>query len=285
MYYQFEVLAKLTELWQSRIDSCPESPTLEYCGLLQGQNGIEYTFRLLSGSVDVPSSDKEYAFYDKLLVEDTGDTSEGGDNLPVEVLFDDLGVSGLLFPLNRYTKSYWEKQDSRMQQEILVADVRNVCMDRNRQHTMVSLRTWGRLTLKEGSVYRLSPRLVDFNTTKVLSALFEIDLTWESEKEYYGDEGEEAHYGVPFLQLIIEPTSFGTISAAKQFAKTENDIQKLFRDLKNLGNETAGSLVLKASQHKATLRILSNRLSVIWGPPGKHFSSVVLFFYPAPPYD
>ncbi|KAF9560961.1 hypothetical protein CPC08DRAFT_735698 [Agrocybe pediades] len=279
---QFEVLAKLTELWQSRIDSCPEAPTLEFIGVTQGRNGIEYTFRLISGTVDVPSSDKEYAFFDKLLVEDTPSDEEGGggDNLPVEVLFDDLGVSGLLFPLNRYTKLHWEKQHARVQQEILVADVRNVYMDAERQHTMVTVRTWGttnKSILKQGSVYRLSPRLVDFNTTKILSALFEIDLTWESEKEYYGEEEDDTHYGVPFLQLIIDPASFGGVSGsadAKQYVKTEGDIQKLFRDLKGLGNEKAGSLVLKASQHRATQRILSNRLSVIWGPPGTHRENV-----------
>jgi hypothetical protein len=42
--------------------------------------------------------------------------------------------------------------------------------------------------------------------------------------------------------------------------------------LKSLGNDIAGSLVLKASQHKATQRILGNRLSVIWGPPGRNIS-------------
>ncbi|KDR75650.1 hypothetical protein GALMADRAFT_248246 [Galerina marginata CBS 339.88] len=275
---QFEVLAKLTELWQSRIDSCPEAPTLEFCNVVQGANGLEYIFRLVSGTVDVPASDRDISFYDKLLVLDTPDLlrgEDGFDNLPVEALFDDLGVSGFVFPLNRYTKASWAQQDPRVQRELFVADVRNVYLDQDRRHTMVALRTWGtgQLMFKRGLVYRLSPRYVDFNTTKVLSALFEIDLCWGAENELFGPDDDEegelyAHHYVPFLQLIIEPHSLGTIPAAKMYIKTENTIQRLFRHLKDLGNVTAGSLVLKASQHKATQRILLNRLSVIWGPPG-----------------
>ncbi|KAF8963694.1 hypothetical protein BDZ97DRAFT_1819948, partial [Flammula alnicola] len=269
---QFEVLAKLTELWQSRIDGCPEAPTLEYCNVVQGVNGPEYIFRLLSGTIDVPATDRDYAFYDKLLVLDTPDLSsneESCENLPVEALFDDLGVSGLVFPLNRYTKASWGQQDPRVQRELVVADVRNVYTDQEKRGTMVALRTWGnwQVLLKAGAVYRLSSRLVDFNTTKILSALFEIDLRWSSEADMYEDEDNGPH-DVPFLQLIINPTSFGKIPSAKKYVKAENDIQKLFRDLKGLGNNVAGSLVLKASQHRATQRILSNRLSVIWGPPG-----------------
>lgn len=151
----------------------------------------------------------------------------------------------------------------------MVADVRNVFTDSDRLHTLVVLRTWGTAEMKfeEGAVYRLSPRLIDFNTTKVLSSLFEIDLSWGSE-EYFYDNDYHPHRDVPFLQLVIEPNSLGKIAAARQYVKTENDIQNLFHELEDLGNDVAGSLVLKVSQRTATQRILSNRLSVIWGPPG-----------------
>jgi hypothetical protein len=77
---QFEVLTKLNALWQSRIDACPEAPTLEFCTMVKGQNGPEYIFRLISGAIDVPSTDRDYSFYDKLLVLDI-DNEEGSDNL------------------------------------------------------------------------------------------------------------------------------------------------------------------------------------------------------------
>lgn len=237
--------------------------------MVKGQNGPEYIFRLISGAIDVPSTDRDYSFYDKLLVLDI-DNEDGSDNLPVEALFDDLAVSGLVFPLNRYTRANWERQHSRVQQELVVADVCNVYADPSRRNTMVILRTWGNRQplLKEGAVYRLSPRLVDFNTTKILSALFEIDLRWASDQELYIDKTNLGHHNIPFLQIIIDPNTLGKIPFAKKYLKTEGEIQKLFRDLKGLGNDVAGSLVLKASQHKAAQRILANRLSVIWGPPG-----------------
>uniref|UniRef100_A0A8H7Y8C3 Uncharacterized protein n=1 Tax=Psilocybe cubensis TaxID=181762 RepID=A0A8H7Y8C3_PSICU len=268
---QFEVLTKLSELWQARIDACPEAPTLEFCNVIQGINGVEYVFRLVSGAVDVPSSDRDYAFYDKLLVLDTPGVSGMEDSVPVEALFDDLGVSGLVFPLNRYTRASWYQQHGRVQNELLLADVRNVYADRDRPHTLVSLRTWGTATMKfeKGAIYRLSPRLIDFNTAKVLSSLFEIDLHWGSEEEFYEDDNSHPHRDIPFLQLIVEPTSLGKVAVARHYVKIEREIQKLFRDLKDLGNSVAGTLVLKASQHTATQRILSNRLSVIWGPPGE----------------
>ncbi|KJA28890.1 hypothetical protein HYPSUDRAFT_1082968 [Hypholoma sublateritium FD-334 SS-4] len=270
---QFEVLAKLTDLWKSRIDGCPEAPTLEYSNVVQGRNGPEYVFRLVCGTVDVPAFDRDWAFYDKLLVLDSSEVTNNGtdpDSLPVEALFDDLGISGLVFPLNRWTKASWGQQHPRVQRELVVADVRNVYTDKNAASTMVALRIWGnwQMSLTPGSIFRLSPRLVDFNTSKILSALFEIDVLWESEGSLYADEEDDGHHSVPFLQLVMNPNSFGKIHGAKKYVKTEGEIQKLFRDLKGLENNIAGSLVLKSSQHRATQRILSNRLSVVWGPPG-----------------
>ncbi|PPQ77251.1 hypothetical protein CVT26_005990, partial [Gymnopilus dilepis] len=101
----------------------------------------------------------------------------------------------------------------------------------------------------------------------VLSALFEVDLTWDSENAS-STHDDVTHHHVPFLQLITDPNSLGRLPSAAKYVKTENEIQKLFRELQDLGNIPAASLVLKLSQHKATQRILSNRLSVIWGPPG-----------------
>jgi hypothetical protein len=281
IFIEFEVLAKLTELWQTRIDACPEAPTLEYCGTVQGKDGELKAFRVLSGTVDVLSTDKDRAFYDKLLVVDTPNSlsdEDWEDRLPVEALFDDLGVSGLVFPLNRFTKANWTRQDPRIQREIWVADVRNVYTER--RHTMVSLRTWGtcEASFIPGTIYRLSPRLVDFNTTKILSALFELDLKWESATDELSAQEQECypHAFIPFMQLVLDPTSFGQTPDADHYVKTEKEIQSLFRRLRELGNGKAGSLVLKASQHHATQRIMGNRLSVIWGPPGKLLSNFCL---------
>lgn len=263
-------------MWQSRIDGSPEAPILQYRRARPGDGGTDHEFRLLFGAVEVPPTDRDMAIYDKLLVLDTTNSStfEGSyDSIPAEALFDDLGISGLVFPLNRFTKSSWLRQDPRVQREILLADVRNILTDKASHETLIVLRTWGTsdMQFEEGAIYRLSSRLVDFNTTKILSALFELDLCWTSQTEdLYYDEEPTVHHNVPFLQLILDSNSFGSIHMAKEYLKIENGIQKLFRDLKDLNNEIAGSLILKASQHRATQRILSNRLSVIWGPPGAY---------------
>jgi len=162
--------------------------------------------------------------------------------LPVEALFDDLAVSGYVFPLNRFTKSVWDAQPTAVQEQLVVANITDIkAVDRET------------IMLGEGSQYRLSPRLVDFNTTKVLSSLFEIDLQYEIDIDVQ----------VPYLQLIQAPQLFGCAPLSEMSLKIEGDIQKLFRDLADLGSESAKSLVLKPSQHKAVQKILTNRLSVI----------------------
>jgi hypothetical protein len=268
------VLAKLTELWRTRIDGCPDAPVLEYQKSIKKALGttlssVEHCFRLISGGLDIPS-DKDRAFFDYLLVEDCDDTIVGNDfdqsNVPAEALFDDLGVSGLMFPLNRHTKNKWNEQHPIVQNNLLVADLRDI--DIQGHQTLVTLQTWGKSNtiLVQGHRYRLSPRLVDFNLAKILSTLLELDLRLD------GDATTVPK--VPFLQLITNPRSLifdeeGSSDMSKAALKTETSIQSLFRELHDLGSDSAGALILKSSQRRAARRILSQRLTVIWGPPGE----------------
>ncbi|KAJ7287131.1 P-loop containing nucleoside triphosphate hydrolase protein [Mycena rebaudengoi] len=262
---QFEVLAKLSELWKARIQGCPDAPVLEYRATIQGAKGLEHVFHLVSGVLDMSAGDKDKSFFDYIMTEDeAGQDTESG--IPVEALYDDLSVSGLMFPLNRYTKPKWDTQHPAVQRKLLVADLRDIAVDGNK--TKVTVQTWGGwgVQLFAGHHYRLSPRLVDFNITKILSTLLELDMRAVTSPEFRAD--------VPFLQLILNPKSFGEdpelIESGKQLVKVENRIQSLFRELRNLDGleKAAGSLVLKPSQHQAVQRILSSRLSVLWGPPG-----------------
>ncbi|KAG5637725.1 hypothetical protein H0H81_003435 [Sphagnurus paluster] len=281
---QFEVLTRLNELWRSRIDGCPDTPVLKYVNSENHgeKKGYVHNFHLLTGALDTPANDKGICMYDKIITLD--DSEEPSNDVPVEALFDDLAVSGLVFPLGQSTRKKWEAQDPRVKRELRVADLVDVVVDGNK--TRVVLKAWGDMDVKfiEDRNYRLSPRLVDFNTSKTLAALLEADLRCfssldeESEntivslvknKKPHIDQGPLVpHNGVPLLQMIVDPGSFGRHAVADEYLKTENIIQKLFRELKDLGDEDAALLILKSSQHRAAQRILSNRLSVIWGPPG-----------------
>jgi len=227
----------------------------------------------------MPAADKDRAFYGHLLVqdEDSEDNADGesNDGIPVEALFDDLGVSGLVFPLNKKTQAKWDAQHSVVQRKLLVADLRDIVIED--QKSTVTLRTWGGWGVKpiKGRQYRLSPRLVDFNMTKILSTLLELDLRFEGPNGEDQDNGQ-SHDSVPFLQLISNPRSFSGVGAddglRKKLLQIENNIQSFFRELKDLDISAAGALVLKSSQHRAAQQILLNRLSVIWGPPGNSFA-------------
>ena len=196
--------------------------------------------------------------YDKIMVLD--DMDDPSDDVPVEALFDDLAVAGTVFPF----ATNWDDQHIVVRNKLWVADIRDIVVEGTK--TKVVIRAWGQQgnEFVKGCNYRISPRLVDFNTSKSLAALFEMDLRCVG-----GDEVGPAHYDQPLLQMILHPESFGGAEKSEALLKTENKLQSLFRGLKSLGNEAAGFLVLKSSQHSVARKILSNRLSVIWGPPGE----------------
>ncbi|KAJ8076718.1 hypothetical protein PM082_001141 [Marasmius tenuissimus] len=255
---QFEVLAKLSELWKSRIEGSPDAPILEYRSMQEVGETTEYIFHLKSGSLDMPISEKGKHFFGHIIAPDDEDDL---NEVPTEVLFDDLALSGLVLSFN---ESRWKSQHPLVREKLAVADICDMSLQGGQ--TLVAVRAWpragNRLSFAEGCHYRISPRLVDFNTSKVLSALFELDLR--------NDGGDP----VPFLQLVHDPKSFRsdiTLSpeTVKSMAKAEGGIQRTFDELsKNLDVERAGPLRLKPSQKRATHHILSHRLSVIWGPPG-----------------
>jgi len=196
--------------------------------------------------------------FDKIMV--MNDTDGPSDDVPIEALFDDLSVAGTVFP---YVNN-WDDQHIAVRNKLWVADIRDIAIEGAK--TKVVIRAWGQQGNKfiEGYNYRISPRLVDFNTSKSLAALFEMDLRCIG-----GGEVGPTHYDQPLLQMILHPGSFGSAKKSEALLKTEIKLQSLFRGLKGLGNEAAGYLVLKSSQHSVAQKILSNRLSVIWGPPGE----------------
>jgi len=208
------------------------------------------------------SPDRGAPFCDKLLVKDVIPESAPEGSIAVEALFDDLAVSGYIFPLNRFTKSVWDAQPAAVQEQFAMANTTDIkAVGRG---TIVTLCIWGTWKISlEGAQYLLSPRFIDFKTTRILSPLFEIDLWYKT----------DAEVRAPYLQLIQEHLLFGCTPMSEMSLKIEGDVQKLFRDLAGLGSESAKPLVLKPYQHKAVQRMSTNWLSVIWDQPGEYLDT------------
>lgn len=202
--------------------------------------------------------------------DDWSDEPKGECHLPLEALFDDLCVSGLVFPLNRYTHIKWDEgQANEVKDRLWVADIREVSTTDRK--TRVVLQTWSGTGATKaplrGKTYRLSPRLVDFNTTKILSTLVELDLQTSPENTFIGDINPPL-----FVELISRPKTFGEhwsyTTSLEPFRRNavldaEASLHRLYTELRDLGNEHAGALVLKVSQRRAARRILSERLTVM----------------------
>ncbi|KAF7315521.1 AAA-12 domain-containing protein [Mycena indigotica] len=252
---QFEVLAKLSEMWKSRIDGCPDAPVLEY--KIEDSNTENHVFYLISGNIDASGSKNQ--LFDYVLAEDDN------GSIPPETFFDDLSLLGCRFPIDNsdIKAEQWDTQNPIVIEKLCIAGVHDIRVLLGR--TRVVLKLWGQSNtlLKGGAHYRLSPRLVDFNTKKVLSTLLELDIKLTINPT-----------DISFLQLIVDPRTFANDAEfhqrGQQLARIEATIQNNLSMLSNShGPEHQSSaLVLKASQHRAVQRMLSNRLSVLWGPPG-----------------
>ena len=270
----------MNELWQSRIDGCPDAPILAYKYTSKLADGkYLHTFELVSGSVDAPN-DKERSYFEYILCEDRiygASLSDPSDEpgLPVEALFNDLLVFNLMFPLVAGTRARWNAQPREVQENVFVTDVEDIALSGNR--TLVVCKTWGAFDLRlgRGKVYRLSRRLVDFNLNKVLTTLLELDMRTPPHPPLHLPNPPAPD----FLQLIAAPQTFASLKAnfddeadATLMLHEEETVYRLYKNLaSSLDMKAAEKLILKNSQRKALGRVISHRLTVIWGPPGRTF--------------
>jgi hypothetical protein len=268
------VLARLSELWRNRIDGCPNAPVLEYVGSA-GPNS-QHVFKLISGMVDTAGNADGRMYFDYLLVEDTDPFPSEADgaqdtSVPAEALFYDLSMCSYMIGTSPIAIRCWDMQHPDVRSKLLLANVGDVHASSDTEFT---LQIWPfdrdeihkaeRLQLVKGRQYRLSPRFFDFNFKKVLTTLWEIDLAHE-----LAPVGEKPL----FLQLISNPRSFaqGRCSRTKDSRAVLALDQRLSSQLKQMyedGTDASGMLLLKPSQQKATQRVLTRKLAVVWGPPG-----------------
>ncbi|PVG00252.1 P-loop containing nucleoside triphosphate hydrolase protein [Serendipita vermifera] len=257
---QFETVTNLQALWRDRLDGCPNAPLLRYVGAEKHDDKWFNIFDLMSGTVEAPVEDRK--FYNWLLV---AEPDPNQDIVPPEIYFDDINVCGLVFPLTRYTRAKWDEQHQRVRDEVFIANISDIRLASSgggdhRPKTQVMMQTYytGK-QLQKGLVYRISPRLVDFNLNRVLLNLVFMDF----QESVSGEK-------VPFIEMITYPQTFANPESYRDPVeeRKEQEIHRGLRELAKLEVKDAAALIPRSSQHRAALRMMLKRLTVIWGPPG-----------------
>lgn len=105
-------------------------------------------------------------------------------------------------------------------------------------------------SLKTGHLYRISPRLVDFNLARTLLNLVTLDFMKDTMAE------------VPFILLLTDPQIFAISPTfgGKKALDAEATINQRFNELASLGVSHATALTLKSSQRRAARRVIGSRL-------------------------
>ena len=169
-------------------------------------------------------------------------------------------VCSLVFPLTRWTKGKWEQQHPLIREKCFVANVVEIQVvshandsidpkgESSSQAIIQTYGTYGNL-LKPGRLYRISPRLVDFNLSRTLLNLVTLD--------FMNDITE-----VPFISLITDPQEFAISPTfgGRKALDAEATINQRFNELTTLGVSHATALTFKSSQRKAARRMIGSRL-------------------------
>lgn len=170
-------------------------------------------------------------------------------------------VCSFVFPLTRWTKGKWEQQHPLIREKCFVANVAEIHVVSHAndnidpkdelvsQAIVQTYSTYGNL-LKARSLYRISPRLVDFNLARTLLNLVTLDFMEDSTSE------------VPFVSLITDPQVFAISPTfgGKEALDAEARINQRFNELASLGVSHAAALMLKSSQRRAARRVIGSRL-------------------------
>ncbi|KAH7104745.1 P-loop containing nucleoside triphosphate hydrolase protein [Auriculariales sp. MPI-PUGE-AT-0066] len=252
---QFEAFSRLNEIWTQRRDGNPNAILLTFDGTKKIDGEEVYCFDVGQNASDT-AGEREFGFFEWLLVEDS---QSAADEAPREISFDDLTFAGVLFGMR--SKLLFDKWNSqpRVKGVLMVANINAI--ESSPQGRQLALRVFPppRVPLVEGSLYRLTPRLVDFNSAKIMRALLMLDM------------GIHSPQPPPFVSFLHDPSSFGrsfsTFGGEDDLA-AESKLHNAMRRLREIDVLGASSLILKDSQRKATRRMISSPLSVIHGPPG-----------------
>lgn len=265
-------------MWNDRLEGCPNAPLLRYNrSQKQTNRKWQHLFDIASGSLEQRPGDRPY--YDWILVPEKGEAAQIDEEVAPEIFLDDLlrmlalasdfransdlmdTVCSLVFPLTRWTKGRWEQQHPLIREKCFIANVAEIQVVSHAndsidpkdewvsQAIVQTYGTYGNL-LKAGRLYRISPRLVDFNFARTLLNLVTLDFIVDTTTE------------VPFISLITDPQVFAISPTfgGKKALDVEARINQRFNELAGLGVSHAAALTLRSSQRRATRRMIGSRL-------------------------
>ncbi|KAJ3060608.1 Tripartite DNA replication factor, partial [Quaeritorhiza haematococci] len=137
------------------------------------------------------------------------------------------------------------------------------------------------LKLERGKRYKLLPRLIDFNTKKLVTNLIEIDMdarkklnstTPSSSSSSSSSSSASASQLPTFLRALRDTNQFGTETpddedTLKSYRDDEARLFTLYKELTGLNPQLEG-LSLHKSQRVAFEAVMERRMTLLWGPPG-----------------
>lgn len=203
-------------------------------------------FTLLEGSNDIDVTDDQKLF-DWILLR------LGENDLP-ELLFDDMMFYNSVFPV-RMDK--WSAQPESVLSNLAVALPLSINLLEEKPTITMQIYRSSKFKIAAGQKFRLLRRYVDFNTPKILRNFLEIDVSSRTKKSL-------------FLRLLEDPNQVGQCAVPNQpeNATEEARLNRLYRQLRDLGTSDATQLVFQRSQRRVMQSILKRQVTIAWGPPG-----------------
>ncbi|GAA94384.1 uncharacterized protein L969DRAFT_199954 [Mixia osmundae IAM 14324] len=252
---QFETLSRLDKLVTGRIDDTSSIASLIFLGSFKSDGNVWLQrFRVVQGALDPPAEANGFPLYDYLLV-------KASNHVDLAVTgFPDLALSNARVPLTYGAAASWRSMSDEVRESVHFASIESV------DDTLVCLRTWSDpwKQPEKGSEYQVHLRLTDFSFRNILTRLMIIDIS----------STQSLH---PFVSLVSDADAFAAEpsfgGSADELAR-EAQMSSLFTALKGLRPDIA-RVAFQPTQRRAFRRMLTNRLSVVFGPPGSGKTSTI----------
>jgi AAA domain len=170
------------------------------------------------------------------------------------LFFDDLAFFNSRVPMKR---EEWARQPKAVIKNLALAQPLEFNATDARPQLVMKLYRSSEFKLAPGDRFRMFRRFIDFNSPKILNNFLEIDKASRTENSF-------------FLKLLENPKQEDCplLGDHESSLREELRLNRMYRELRDLGNSDAKLLVFQKSQQHAMRSILKRKATIIWGPPG-----------------